>query len=71
MFAYTICSFSCQVLPLLKASMPEIFRKEKTDLLITGKAMDFLIVPKRENMLWFIFISANVKNITSYLKTNL
>jgi hypothetical protein len=50
--------------------MPEVFRKKKAALLMLEKALDFLIFPKRENMSWFIFIPANVKNISSYLKTN-
>lgn len=50
--------------------MSPSLRSEKTELFASAKALNLLILPKRENMLWFIFISANVKNITSYLKTN-
>lgn len=47
-----------------------ILRIENTDIFAVAKALNLLILPKRENMLRFVFISANVKNISSYLKTN-
>lgn len=70
MFAYMICNFSWHALPLYSASVPMMLRTEKPDLSIAAKALDFLMVPKRENMSWFNFIPANVKNNSSYLKTN-
>jgi hypothetical protein len=51
--------------------MSAILRIENTEQFASAKALNLMVVPKRENMLWFIFITANVKNITSYLKTNL
>jgi len=70
MLANRICNLSWQLFTLHKTAAVCTICTANCDTPVPAKTLYLLMASQAENMLCLNFITANVKNNTSYLKTN-